>query len=320
MKRKQGQRPLLPNYQAVVFDEAHKLLEAARQIYGFALSERDFEKLTEAAGLLEENKYVTANKYMAEFCRSLETESSRFFEGLERKAKAEQQDETERFSVSLTAVQKSHIRRIAEYLEQALTIVSNKRLYINQDSLRFYITQSINKLLNRLESLSESHDLVLWLELPKIESGSIILNAIPKQLDKILYEDFWRKRIPSVLTSGTISAAGSFTHYKKSLGLHRTFQNHITELSHASPLQDEEFRNEYESLQPDFAILQALIETRSRKGITQKELADRTGIAQSDICKIERGVANPSLRTLKRLARGMDKTLRIEFVDEMRTV
>jgi transcriptional regulator with XRE-family HTH domain len=50
--------------------------------------------------------------------------------------------------------------------------------------------------------------------------------------------------------------------------------------------------------------------------MTQKELAQRTGIDQADISKIENGVANPALSTLKRLAEGMDMVLKLEFVSK----
>ena len=55
--------------------------------------------------------------------------------------------------------------------------------------------------------------------------------------------------------------------------------------------------------------------TRAREiaGMTQKQLSESTGIYQADISKIERGLANPSLSTLKRLADGMGVKLRIEF-------
>ncbi len=48
--------------------------------------------------------------------------------------------------------------------------------------------------------------------------------------------------------------------------------------------------------------------------MTQKELSERTGIAQGDISKLENGNANPSLRTLQRLAEGMGMQLKLEFV------
>ena len=79
-------------------------------------------------------------------------------------------------------------------------------------------------------------------------------------------------------------------------------------------LQDPEFRREYEALQPERAVIQAMIDARKTSGLTQKELAERTGIAQGDISKLENGNANPSIRTLQRLASGMGMTLKVEFV------
>lgn len=57
-----------------------------------------------------------------------------------------------------------------------------------------------------------------------------------------------------------------------------------------------------------------LTEARNSVGITQKDLAERVDIYQGDISKIERGLANPSVQTLQRLASGMGMNLKIEFV------
>lgn len=78
-------------------------------------------------------------------------------------------------------------------------------------------------------------------------------------------------------------------------------------------LQDPEFRKEYEALQPEHAVVQAIIDARKNAGLTQKELSERTGIAQGDISKLENGNANPSIRTLQRLA-AMGMTLKVEFL------
>ena len=48
-----------------------------------------------------------------------------------------------------------------------------------------------------------------------------------------------------------------------------------------------------------------MLEFRSEQKLTQQELAARTGINRSDISKIENGNANPSLKTMKRLAAAM---------------
>lgn len=82
-------------------------------------------------------------------------------------------------------------------------------------------------------------------------------------------------------------------------------------------LQVSEFQKEYEDLQPEHAIMQAIIVARQQSGLTQKELSERTGIAQGDISKLERGNANPSIRTLQRLAAGMGMKLRLEFLPDV---
>lgn len=79
-------------------------------------------------------------------------------------------------------------------------------------------------------------------------------------------------------------------------------------------LSNPEFRKEWNDLEPEFNTIQAMIDARKRCKMTQKELAERTGIDQSDISKIETGNANPALSTLKRLAEGMDMILKLEFV------
>ena len=78
-------------------------------------------------------------------------------------------------------------------------------------------------------------------------------------------------------------------------------------------LQDPEVRAEYEALEPEFSIMQAMIDARKSSGMTQKQLSEKTGIAQADISKLESGSANPSLRTLQRLAAVMGMRITIEF-------
>ena len=77
---------------------------------------------------------------------------------------------------------------------------------------------------------------------------------------------------------------------------------------------NKEFKKEYDALDAEFSIIQAMLDARKAAGLTQKDLAARTGIAQADISKLENGNANPSLRTLQRLADGMGMKLKVEFV------
>lgn len=77
---------------------------------------------------------------------------------------------------------------------------------------------------------------------------------------------------------------------------------------------DAEFRKEYEALSPEYELAKMLIACRSSGNLTQKQLSELTGIDQADISKIENGNANPSIKTLTRLASAMNMTLKIEFV------
>ena len=79
-------------------------------------------------------------------------------------------------------------------------------------------------------------------------------------------------------------------------------------------MKDPAFKEEWNALEPEFTIMQAMIDARKASGLTQKQLSERTGIAQADISKLESGNANPSLKTLQRLAEGMGMTLKLEFV------
>ena len=79
-------------------------------------------------------------------------------------------------------------------------------------------------------------------------------------------------------------------------------------------MQDPEFKKEYEKIRPEMDIIRAIVDARVSNNLTQKELADRTGINQADISKLENGTRNPSLRLLQRLADGMDMVLKIEFI------
>ncbi len=79
-------------------------------------------------------------------------------------------------------------------------------------------------------------------------------------------------------------------------------------------LANPHFKKAYDELQPEFEIMKTLMEARVSCNLTQQELAEKTGINQADISKLENGNGNPSLRTLKRLAAGMGRKLVINFV------
>lgn len=93
----------------------------------------------------------------------------------------------------------------------------------------------------------------------------------------------------------------------------RTFDDMLS-----NQLKDEEFRKEYEAIQPEMDVIRAIVDARTSQNLTQKELAERTGINQADTSKLENGTRNPSVNLLKRLADGMGMALKIEFVPKQK--
>ena len=79
-------------------------------------------------------------------------------------------------------------------------------------------------------------------------------------------------------------------------------------------MQNPEFVQEYNSIQPEMDVIKAIIDARTSQNLTQQQLAERTGINQADISKLENGTRNPSIKLLQRLAEGMDMILKIEFI------
>lgn len=70
---------------------------------------------------------------------------------------------------------------------------------------------------------------------------------------------------------------------------------------------------EYEALRPQYEVISQIIEARTDLGITQAELARRSGTQQSNISRLEGGDYNPSLDFLSRVARGLGMELHIEL-------
>lgn len=112
-----------------------------------------------------------------------------------------------------------------------------------------------------------------------------ILRLDPKMQAKILKGDF---------------VMSSYNEFKKEL------------------LKNPEVKAEYDALEPEFNIIQAMIDARKQQNLTQEELSKRTGITQADISRIENGTRNPSLEMVKRLAKGLGMQLKLELVPRVK--
>ncbi|MEZ6074071.1 MAG: helix-turn-helix transcriptional regulator [Pirellulales bacterium] len=82
---------------------------------------------------------------------------------------------------------------------------------------------------------------------------------------------------------------------------------------HKEWMKNPKYRREYEALNEEFALTRAMIEARTRAGLTQQEVARRMNTTQAVIARLESGGSLPSTRTLQRFAKATGSRLRISF-------
>ena len=86
----------------------------------------------------------------------------------------------------------------------------------------------------------------------------------------------------------------------------------VTE-SFADWRKDPEYVEEYEALEEEFALAEALIEARAKNNMTQDQVAERMGTSRTAIARLEGANGNPSLSTLRRFAEATGTRLRVRF-------
>ncbi|MDR2900855.1 MAG: helix-turn-helix transcriptional regulator [Treponema sp.] len=86
------------------------------------------------------------------------------------------------------------------------------------------------------------------------------------------------------------------------------FRKHLEE-----HLQDPDFTLEWEQQRPEREYIKAIVAARMEQHLTQKELAQKIGIRQSNISRIENGNCSPTIATLQLIASGLGKKLHIDF-------
>jgi ribosome-binding protein aMBF1 (putative translation factor) len=85
---------------------------------------------------------------------------------------------------------------------------------------------------------------------------------------------------------------------------------------HKDWMKDPKYRREYKALEKEFSLTAAMIEARSRAGMTQEQLARRMKTTQAVVARLEGGGTTPSTRTLERYAKATGNRLRITFEPE----
>lgn len=232
LRRRDGETPLIPHYQAVIIDEGHKFLDAARQMCGVELASSDIPPIAADIHTLDFCMDDNASKIWRD-AKKLAGQSKRLFNALEAGiAAVDADEEADRFPAVFNEDSTRNLRNIRRISGDLLNGLEDQRVPTRHQGKCANVQWELAKLEKNATTLREHDDLICWME---HRGKELTLRGIPKNLDELLFRDFWSKNIPIVLTSGTLSAAGDFTRIKQSLGLRHIPMPRVTETRKPSP-------------------------------------------------------------------------------------
>ena len=86
------------------------------------------------------------------------------------------------------------------------------------------------------------------------------------------------------------------------------FEKHLSK-----KMQNPSFAKKWQESEVEHTLVKAIIEARNAAGMTQLQLSSLSEIDQAVLSRIESGKANPSIKTLQKVAKGLGKKLVIDF-------
>lgn len=232
LNEKDGRKYLLPDYEILIFDEAHKLLEVAKQMYGISFKNVELERLV--ASIYRVTSSHPEKELIISMCEELQRQGALLFENLKQSQGTEYDKNGREVIFSFES-------RVL--LKALLTVLKKLSLlfYTNsKEKQRQYV-----RLINRIDCYQsilavflDDIQSVCWLEHTGITGYRLC--SLPKQLDFILYEDVWNRRIPCILTSATLSVGKNFEHFMHQTGIDLLNKQRILTSSMASPFDYQE--------------------------------------------------------------------------------
>lgn len=79
-------------------------------------------------------------------------------------------------------------------------------------------------------------------------------------------------------------------------------------------LKDPVFKKYYDEYGKQIEIAYQILQLRKKKGLSQSMLAKKIGTKQANVARLESGQQNFTLETLQKIARALNRNLKIEFV------
>jgi len=213
---------LLPDYAALIFDEAHELEDVATLYFGLQVSNYRVEELARDTETTLRLKSITSAELLAAV-RELRQRSDLFFELFPEAEGRTPFDNREAFLTSHRGPYSALLNALVR-LESELSRLKER-------------PEEINNLIGRATELRQAFEIVLeskdrsyvyWWER---RGRGVFLEASPIDVSGVLRELLFERVAPVVLTSATLAVGGSFDFFKRRLGLQhpreRIFDSHF---------------------------------------------------------------------------------------------
>ena len=199
-----------------IIDEAHKLPDAARQMYGKSLSAEDFSEL---CTLLAKEKYALAAQRLKEKFTAL----------MGAMCRGELLEEAQRTAFVLTPDREAALRDCLSLLRQI-----QKQLALHLPRWILYQLGTTEQTLNLFFTGDRKY--ILYIQYDR--DGSPSLCAATREMPEQLRHALWSKETPAILTSGTLMAGGSFDRTRQLMGL--SANNRLDDFIAVSPFDYQE--------------------------------------------------------------------------------
>lgn len=228
IRRRRNLSPLLPGHSVIIIDEAHKLIDAARQMYGSNISQR--EVYTLAKRTIPKSIKSKESKHLKYLGEDLIKYSTMLFKELVNNIpKHINRDDTEKFETILSSIGRVYLSRMISNIEEI------QRLSNSEDK------KYSSELRRCVNDLKVFHDwrIVYWIEKPFLK-GQCIFASIPIALSKELGNDLWQEDDCKILTSGTLAVKKDFEYMKSKIGMKAASQSRVLQVCKPSPFDYKE--------------------------------------------------------------------------------
>ncbi len=207
-----GKLPILPDYSLVIFDEGHKVILPAAMRAGQQIDKEDIDNI-----ILSIEEIQGARESLISIAVDLELASSNFFTTLNHCVIADAQ--SDRLSLRIDDTLPKAAKAFYDALDlMLLEIQIERELYI--ESLPGSLLQTYEAQIERAMMAlyrfcrNKSKDVITWVD--RVDDSFWV---VPRNLSKMLEIHLFRKGLPVVFTSATLSNEGDFSYFTRTLGL-----------------------------------------------------------------------------------------------------